>query len=405
MRMGKAMINVIGLGYIGLPTTLMLAAHGNETVGTDLNETLVEKLNSGEPSFKEQGIEELLRQAKGKSVRFSSCYEQADIYIVAVPTPYDSESKKIDAFYVVSAVQSILEVCPHEAVIVIESTISPGTIDQFIRPLIKHHSVHLAHAPERIIPGNMLKELTRNPRIIGVDEPDVGRRIKDVYATFCQGEIVITDIRTAELVKVIENTYRDVNIAFANELSRICHKSELNVQEVIRYANMHPRVNILQPGPGVGGHCISVDPWFLVGDFPEIVDVIHAARRVNDGQPAWILSRIKEIMAENGVLDFSRVGLYGLTYKENVDDIRESPALQLLDAMPNDERSSVRAYDPFVAPGIVQCQMSSLDEFLEAVDLVVVLVGHDEIKKRTADLAGKVVYDTRNVGIPGACAL
>lgn len=400
------MINVIGLGYIGLPTALMLAAHGQAVVGTDYNAKIVNALESGTITFEEKGLEDLFQAALNQGITFSTEYQKADYYIVSVPTPYDAETKKIDTTFVEVAVKSILDVCSDGVVIVIESTVSPGTIDKYLRPLVVGREVHLVHAPERIIPGNMIHELVENSRTIGADSQDIALRVKSLYASFCKAEIALTDIRTAELTKVVENTYRDVNIAFANELARLCKASGLDVREVIRIANMHPRVNILQSGPGVGGHCISVDPWFLVGDFPEIVDVIHAARRVNDGQPAWILSRIKEIMAENGVSDFSQVGLYGLTYKEDVDDVRESPTLQLLNAMGEEDASSVVVYDPHVADGITKNQCHSFKEFLTKVDMVVVLVGHKEIRQHLGDLKGKIVFDTRNVcDLPGAIYL
>lgn len=400
------MINIIGLGYIGLPTALMFASRGQEVIGTDCDESVVSSLRAGCVTFEEDGLEDLFSTAVDCGIRFETEYQKAQTYIVSVPTPYDRDTKKVDATYVCKAVEAVLRVCPDGADVVIESTVSPGTIDKYVRPLVEGRKVNLVHAPERIIPGNTVRELIDNSRTVGADDPEVAERVKYLYECFCEGIIATTDIRTAELTKVVENTYRDVNIAFANELSRICREADLDVYEVIRIANMHPRVNILQPGPGVGGHCISVDPWFLVGDFPGSVDVIHAARRVNDGQPAWVLSRIREVMVENGIGDFSRVGFYGLTYKEDIDDVRESPTLQLLAVMSQDERSAVKVYDPYVEPGFVEGQLPTLDEFLSAIDMVVILVGHREARDRTADFAGKVVYDTRCIEtISGAYSL
>ena len=272
------MINVIGLGYIGLPTALMMASHGVEVVGTDYNRELVSTLASGHTTFKEKGLDELFTEAVAKGIKFTTEYQKTDMYIVSVPTPYDKFSKKVDAGLVVAAVRNVLQVAPMGAVVVIESTVSPGTIDRFVRPVIEEaglkigKDIHLVHAPERIIPGNMVYELLHNNRTIGSDSREVGERVKQYYASFCQGEIVVTDIRTAEMTKVVENTFRAVNIAFANELMRICRHDNMDVYEIIRICNMHPRVNILQPGPGVGGHCISVDPWFLVGDYREHED-------------------------------------------------------------------------------------------------------------------------------------
>lgn len=220
-------------------------------------------------------------------------------------------------------------VCPKGAIVVIESTVSPGTIDKYVRPVIEANGfkigedINLVHAPERIIPGNMVYELLHNNRTIGADSREIGEKVKNVYSSFCQGEIVVTDIRTAEMTKVVENTFRAVNIAFANELAKICRHDNMDVYEIIKICNMHPRVNILQPGPGVGGHCISVDPWFLVGDYPSLAKVIDESMKTNDGMPDFVLNRIYEIMKENNITDLSRVGLYGLSYKENVDDPRE----------------------------------------------------------------------------------
>lgn len=397
------MINIIGLGYIGLPTALMFASHGVEVVGTDYNQSLVDTLNGGHTTFEEDGLDELFENAVKSGIRFSTEYMKTDLYIVAVPTPYDKDSKKIDASYVVAAVKNVMEVCPKGATVVVESTVSPGTIDRFVRPVIEEsgwkigEDIHLVHAPERIIPGNMVYELKHNSRTIGADDPAIGEMVKSYYASFCEGEIVVTDIRTAEMTKVVENTFRDINIAFANELAKICRSDNMDVYEIISIANRHPRVNILSPGPGVGGHCISVDPWFLVGDYPNLANLIKQARLINDSMPEFVLGRIHDIMKENGMKDVSRVGLYGLTYKENVDDIRESPTLQMLESMERHLASGVRVYDPYVKRDVCENQYHDFDEFLGNVDMVVLLVGHDEIRKNMEKLKGKIILDTRNI--------
>ena len=269
------------------------------------------------------------------------------MYIVSVPTPYDKFSKKVDACYVVAAVKDVMKVCPKGATVVVESTVSPGTIDKYVRPVIEANgfkigpstgsgsTINLVHAPERIIPGNMVYELLHNNRTIGADNREIGEKVKQYYASFCQGEIVVTDIRTAEMTKVVENTYRAVNIAFANELSRICRHDNMDVYEIIRICNMHPRVNILQPGPGVGGHCISVDPWFLVGDYPQLAKVID---------------------------------------------------------------ESMKTFDPFFTEkAIVKNQLLDFDQFLSEVDMVVIMVKHDHIKQNWDKLKGKVVLDCHNI--------
>jgi UDP-N-acetyl-D-mannosaminuronic acid dehydrogenase len=397
------MVNVIGLGYIGLPTALMLASHGVEVIGTDYNEKLVETLNKGHTTFKEDGLDELFQNALQAGIQFTTKYQKTDMYIISVPTPYDKFSKKVDACYVVAAVKDVLKAAPEGAVLIIESTVSPGTLDKFVRPAIEEMGrrigtdIHLVHAPERIIPGNMVYELLHNNRTIGADDKAVGEKVKSLYASFCQGEIVVTDIRTAEMTKVVENTYRAVNIAFANELAKICRHDDMDVYEIIRICNMHPRVNILKPGPGVGGHCISVDPWFLVGDYPSLAKVIDESMKTNDGMPDFVLNRIYEIMKEEGLTDITRVGLYGLTYKEDVDDMRESPTLQLLESQERHLASGLKVYDPLIPEDMVPNQYHSLEKFLDAVDMVVVMVGHREIKENMDKLRGKIVLDTRHV--------
>lgn len=397
------MVNVIGLGYIGLPTALMMASHGVEVIGTDYNEKLVSTLNAGKTTFKETGLDELFEEAVAKGIKFTTKYQETDTYIVSVPTPYDKFSKKVDAGYVVKAVESILDVCPRDAVIVIESTISPGTIDKSIRPVIEKRgffigkNIHLVHAPERIIPGNMVYELLHNNRTIGADEKIIGERVKKLYASFCQGQIVVTDIRTAEMTKVVENTFRAVNIAFANELAKICRHDNMDVYEIIRICNMHPRVNILQPGPGVGGHCISVDPWFLVGDYPSLAKVIDESMKTNDSMPDFVLNRIYEIMKENGLRDITKVGLYGLTYKEDVDDMRESPTLQLLESQERHLATGLKVYDPFIKGDVVKNQYHDLDTFLKAIDFVVIMVHHNEIRENMDKVKGKIILDCRNI--------
>ena len=397
------MINVIGLGYIGLPTALMFAVSGVEVVGTDYNENLVNELNSGKITFEEDGLDKLFNEAIGKGIRFTSEYVSADTYIIAVPTPYDKVSKKIDADYVIAAILNVMNVCPRGAVVVIESTISPGTIDKYVRPIIESKGfvigkdINIAHAPERIIPGRMICELKQNSRTIGADNIEIGEKIKNLYMSFCEGEIVITNIRTAEMTKVVENTFRDINIAYANELAKICRFDNMDVYEIIRIANMHPRVNVHSPGPGVGGHCISVDPWFLVGDYPGLANIVLAARKINDSMPEFVLERIADIMKENKIENTTQVGLYGLTYKENVDDVRESPTLQLLECMEKHLATGMKVYDPWVKRDIVKNQYHDFDEFINSIDIIVIMVAHDEIINKIDDLCGKIIFDTRNI--------
>ncbi|NBH71174.1 nucleotide sugar dehydrogenase [Clostridiaceae bacterium] len=397
------MVNVIGLGYIGLPTALMMANSGVKVYGTDKNKELINNLQEGNLSFSEEGLQELFDGAVNNGIEFGEEYKRAEIYIVAVPTPYIKCSKKVDTTYIMEAVKSILPKCEKGGVIVLESTVSPGTISKSIRYLVESEGykcgedIHLVHAPERIIPGNMITELRNNNRTIGSDNIEIGRKVRDLYKIFCKGEIFLTDIKTAEMTKVVENTYRDINIAFANELAKICRADNMDVYEIIRIANQHPRVNILSPGPGVGGHCISVDPWFLVGDYPGLANIVLAARKINDSMPEFVLERISEIMEAEGIRDVSQVGLYGITYKENVDDIRESPTLQLVECMKKHLASGIKAYDPYVFRNVVENQYYDLDSFLNDIDLVVIMVGHNEIIENMVKIKDKIVMDTRNV--------
>lgn len=399
---------VVGLGYIGMPTALSFAANGVNTIGVDKKAEILDSLRKKKLTFDEIGMDELLENAisSGKLSLSEECVE-SDVYIIAVPTPYLKVSKKIDPQYVVNAVEEVLDVAPNGAIIAIESTISPGTIDTYIRPLFDNNGrklgddIHVAHVPETIIPGNMIYELTHNNRIIGVDDQVVGEKLKRVYGTVCRGEIVITDIRTAEMAKVVQNAYRDINIAFANELAKICDKAKVDVHELINTANLHPRVNIMNPGPGVGGHCISVDPWFLVGDFPDVVNVIKGARIVNDSMPEFVLDKISIIMRENNISDLSRVGFYGITYKENVDDVRESPTLQIIECMDKHLAKGARYYDPMVKKRIVDNQYFDFEEFLDGIELVVIMVAHKHIIENQESLKGILTFDTRKcINIP-----
>lgn len=397
------MINIIGLGYIGLPTALMFAKSGIEVVGTDLNEKLVNSLSKGKLTFEEEGLEGLFNKAINNGIKFTTEYQKTDTYIVAVPTPYLTASKKLDPQYVVAAVNTILNICEKESIIVIESTISPGSIDKYIRPeiekkgLIIGEDVHLVHAPERIIPGNMVYELEHNSRTIGADKQIIGEKVRQLYSSFCKSEIVVTDIKSAEMSKVVENTYRDINIAFANELAKICRADNMDVYEIIRIANKHPRVNILQPGPGVGGHCISVDPWFLVGDYPDLTNLILTARKINDSMPTHVLGRVRDIMREHNISDISKIGIYGLAYKENIDDTRESPTLQLLKKMDEHLAFGVKVFDPHIKERIVDHQFMNFEDFLNEIEILVIITAHDHIKNNLDQVKNKLILDTKNI--------
>lgn len=396
-------INIIGLGYIGLPTALMFANSGIKVIGTDINEELITSLSQGKLPFEEEGMMELFLNALSNGIEFTNEYQKTNTYIITVPTPYIDTSKKLDPGYVISAVNSVLDICKEETIIIIESTISPGTIDRFIRPeIIKRgktpgKDIHIIHAPERIIPGKMIYELKHNSRTIGTDDINIGMKVKKLYSNFCKSEIVITDIRSAEMSKVVENTYRDINIAFANELTKICHTDNMDVYEIIRIANKHPRVDILKPGPGVGGHCISVDPWFLVGDYPDLTNLILTARKINDSMPSFVLSRISNIMKIHNLKDIKKIGIYGLSYKENVEDTRESPTLQMLKKMHENLAFGVKVFDPLINKKIVDNQFFDFEEFLNEIDLIVIITAHDHIVNNLNKIKNKIILDTRNI--------
>lgn len=397
------MINVIGLGYIGLPTALILAKSGKQVVGTDVKNDIIDSLREKKVTFEEPGMTELLEKAFENEIEFKTHPVESSFYIITVPTPYDSVSKKLDCKYVEDATKSVLEFAEDDAIIVLESTVTPGAIDKYIRPIIEDYiaktgkKINLAHAPERVMPGNIIYEIENNARTVGADSEEIALRVKEVYKSFCKSEINLTDIKTAEMTKVVENTFRDVNIAFANELAKICRQGGVDVNEVIRISNMHPRVNILSPGPGVGGHCISVDPWFLVGEYPLLTELIYKARKINDSMPEYVLKRAYDIMKKNGLKDFTRVGIYGLTYKENVDDVRNSPTMQMLEYQKENLASPLKVYDPMVKNDIVDNQYHNLDKFLADVDFVIIMVAHDEIIQNLDLLKGKLVLDTRNI--------
>lgn len=397
------MINVIGLGYIGLPTALILAKSGKQVVGTDVKSDIIDSLREKKVTFEEPGMTELLEKALENEIEFKTHPVESSFYIITVPTPYDSVSKKLDCKYVEDATKSVLEFAEDGSIIVLESTVTPGAIDKYIRPIVEDYiaktgkKINLAHAPERVMPGNIIYEIENNARTVGADSEEIALRVKEVYKSFCKSEINLTDIKTAEMTKVVENTFRDVNIAFANELAKICRQGGVDVNEVIRISNMHPRVNILSPGPGVGGHCISVDPWFLVGEYPLLTELIYKARKINDSMPEYVLKRAYDIMKKNGLKDFTRVGIYGLTYKENVDDVRNSPTMQMLEYQKENLASPLKVYDPMVKNDIVGNQYHNLDEFLADVDFVIIMVAHNEIIQNLDLLKGKLVLDTRNI--------
>ncbi|GGC89973.1 UDP-N-acetyl-D-mannosamine dehydrogenase [Tersicoccus solisilvae] len=402
---------IVGLGYIGLPTAAILASNNVHVVGVDVNPATVDAVNAGEVPFVEPDLSIYVAGAvKNGTLRASTEVPEAGAYIIAVPTPFQDDHSA-DLSYIEAAARAVAPQLRGGELIVLESTSPPGTTEHLAQYLIElrpdlsldgadgRPALLLAHCPERVLPGRVMIELVTNARIVGGITPAAAERAARLYATFCQGEILTTDASTAEMAKLVENSYRDVNIAFANELSLISDRLGIDVWELIRLANHHPRVNILQPGPGVGGHCIAVDPWFIVAAAPEQSRLIRTAREVNDGKPAWVIERVREAVARTGA---TSVAALGLAFKANIDDLRESPSVaiveQLASALPE---VTVSVVEPHVsalpaqldAPNIA---LTDLDGAIAASAVVVLLVDHDAfVSLRSADLSGHVVIDTR----------
>jgi UDP-N-acetyl-D-mannosaminuronic acid dehydrogenase len=402
-------ICVLGLGYIGLPTASTFATHGLEVVGVDVNRSVVETLQNGGVHIHEPGLRTLVQAAtRSGNLRITGEPESADAFIIAVPTPFLGD-KRADLSYVETAAEAIV---PHLApgnLVVLESTSPPRTTSDVVAPILDRSGLkagidyHLAYTPERVLPGQILREMIENARVIGGVNQASATAGQDLYRVFVRGEIILTDSTTAEMVKLMENTYRDVNIAIANEFSRLAERQGINIWEAIELANRHPRVNILNPGPGVGGHCISVDPWFLVESAPDLTKLILSARQVNEMQPQYVLDLIqRSIPNERAELQGRRIAALGLAYKADIDDLRESPAIEVIRLL-DKAGALVKAYDPYQSAhqnhgvGIV----STLDEAVQDAEMLVLLVAHKPLIQLEPDqLAGmtpaRILVDTVN---------
>lgn len=392
---------VLGLGYIGLPTASVLATSGSRVLGVDVSQTVVDTVNRGNIHIEEPGLHTVVRAAiQSGNLRAALEPEVADVYIVAVPTPLN-EDKTADMHYVRRATESIVPHLRRGALVILESTSPPGTCNELLWPILEQsglrvgEDIYLAHCPERVLPGRILKELIENDRVIGGCNEASAERAKELYETFVEGEIFLTDATTAEMVKLAENTYRDVNIALANEMAILCERRGVDFWVMARYANRHPRVNIHSAGPGVGGHCISVDPWFLVEKDPEQTQLIQLARRRNDGMPRHVADRVLALVAG---IKSPKVALLGLAYKGNVDDMRESPALVVL-ALLGEAGVDVGVYDPHVRHA--SADPHDLDAALGGADCIVLLTDHAEYRDITPEFAaarvrGMRLFDTRN---------
>ncbi|MFB5195221.1 nucleotide sugar dehydrogenase [Neobacillus sp. KR4-4] len=396
-------ICTIGLGYIGLPTSIMFAKHNVEVVGIDVKQEVIDSLNSGKIHIEEPGLQEALEEVIEKGTfRASMQPEKANAFIISVPTPnHNDQYKSCDLTYVVSAVNSVLPYVEKGNVIIVESTIGPRSMDDVVKPLVEAagfvvgKDIFLVHCPERVLPGQIMHELIYNNRIVGGITPECTEAGAMVYSTFVKGEIIKTNAKTAEMSKLMENTFRDVNIALANELAKVCNELEINSLDVINMANKHPRVNLHTPGPGVGGHCLAVDPYFIVAKAPETAQLINLSRSINTSMPEYVVENVNKLMKN---VDGKVVTVFGLTYKGNVDDIRESPAMEIYEMLKEQGQFEVRAYDPHVQLNWV---IASMEEAVSGSDLIVVLSDHDEFKlfgeTDLVKMNNKRIFDTKNV--------
>jgi len=406
---------VLGLGYIGLPTASTFATHGLQVVGVDVNPQVLETLRNGGVHIHEPGLRTLVEAAvKSGKLTVSEKPEEADAFIIAVPTPFYSDQygeyngqkyKLADMRAVASATEAILPVLRKGNLVVLESTSPPRTTVDLVTPILERSGLkagvdfHLAYSPERVLPGQILRELIENARVIGGVTPESAQAGRDLYAIFVKGEIVQTDATTAEMVKLMENTYRDVNIAIANEFSRLAERFGVDVWEAIQIASLHPRVKILSPGPGVGGHCISVDPWFFVEAAPDITPLIYNSRRVNDEQPHYVVELVERAL---GSLKGKKIAALGLAFKPDVDDLRESPASEVIHLLQK-EGAAVKAFEPFKPdadlPGITA--VPTLEAALKEADAVLLLVNHTSLRALTPEklaalTPARILIDTVN---------
>ncbi len=408
--MGFKSVSIVGLGYIGLPTAAILASRKVNVIGVDINVSTVEKINRGEIHIVEPELDVFVRDSVAAGfLRATTQIEKADVFIIAVPTPFKDDHQP-DLSFIKAATEQIASVLEKGNLIILESTSPVGTTEKVvqwlktIRPDLdfpngnENPDIHLAYCPERVLPGHIVRELVENDRIIGGMTAVCSDKARQFYELFVEGQLLISDSRTAEMAKLTENAYRDVNIAFANELSLISEKLNINVLDLISLANHHPRVNILQPGCGVGGHCIAVDPWFIASSAPEESKLIRTARSVNDSKPDWVVSKVRErsreVLKEGDESRTLKVALLGLTYKPDIDDLRESPALYIAERLIEDNKADYLIVEPNidgVPDSLAKCEFVSYEKAIEVSDLLVILVNHKEFVR--ANLSEKNVID------------
>jgi len=414
-------VSVVGLGYIGLPAAAMFASRKVKVIGIDVNQHAIETINKGQIHIVEPELDLLVHAAVTEGyLRATAVPEPADAFIIAVPTPFKGDYEP-DLSYIKAAANSIAPVLKKGDVIILESTSPVGTTEQMVewlaevRPDLrfpKSHldtpDVHVAYCPERVLPGHVVRELVQNDRIIGGITDACSQRAIDVYRVFVDGELLITDARTAEMSKLTENAFRDANIAFANELSLICDRLNINVWELIKLANHHPRVNILQPGPGVGGHCIAVDPWFIVHSAPDMAKSIRQARETNNAKPRWVESKVVEairfVAANHEIAETDvKVGCFGLAFKANIDDLRESPSLDIVHTLAKDYRGQFIAVEPNIneLPNSLRelgVQLQTTQAAIDECHIIVMLVDHSEFVEAKPELRkGQILIDAKGI--------
>jgi len=388
---------IIGQGYIGLPTAALFARNDCEVVGVDVNEKIIDSLNNGAVHIEEPGIDDIIKSALEKNLyKASLTPEKADAFIVTVPTPYIAENYSCDLSYVISACESVIPYLEKGNTVIIESTIAPMSTDDVIKPIFEKagftigRDLYLAHCPERVLPGKIIEELIHNDRIIGGVTPECSKKASAVYGQFVKGELMLTEAKTAELSKCMENTFRDVNIALANELTKICAEIGVNALDVIKMANKHPRVNLHSPGPGVGGHCLAIDPYFIYAKAPDTAKIIKLARDTNNSMPEFVCDYTRRIIKKG------KIAILGVSYKGNTGDDRESPAYEIIAGLKDDFEIAI--HDPHIEND----EFVSLDSATKDADLMLILCDHNEFKNLDYELISKnmaspVIFDTKNI--------
>lgn len=396
-------LTVMGLGYIGLPTAIVFANHGVEVRGVDINPNIVEKLNNGEIHIEEPGLQEAYENAlQSNCFKAETTPDSADVFIISVPTPNkNDEYNSCDSKFLMQALENIITYVKTGNTIIIESTLAPRTMEDEVQPFFENNGfnigedLYLVHCPERVLPGKILEELIYNNRIIGGITEKCTQAGKKVYGTFVKGEMIETNAKTAEMSKLVENTFRDFNIALANELTKVCNDLKINIIDVIDMANKHPRVNVHQPGPGVGGHCLAVDPYFIIAKSPSESKLIQKARETNKSMPQYIVGTVKKILKR---VKGNKVAVFGLTYKGDVDDIRESPAYDIYEMLRQDKAIDVVVHDSHVKLDFVH---DNIENVVEDASLVLILSDHSEYKllneSQFSNMKDRIIFDTKNV--------